>query len=317
MGFSYGFRPGKSAHNALDALVVGIENKRVNWVLDADIRGFFDTISHEWMVKFIEHRIGDRRIIALIQKWLRAGVLEEGQWKESEEGTPQGGLISPILANIYLHYVLDLWVHQWRKQKAQGEVIIVRYADDFVVGFEHRREAEQFQVELAERLRKFNLELASEKTRLIEFGRFAATNRRLRGEGKPETFNFLGFTHYCSTTRKGYFTVKKQTMRKRVRAKLKAVKIEMYRRMHTPIPEQGKWLAAVLRGYYQYYGVPFNSRSLWSFYYHIQCEWQRVLGRRSQLGKVTRERISRLSRKWLPFPRICHSFPPRQLYVKT
>jgi RNA-directed DNA polymerase len=317
MGFSYGFRPGKSAHNALDALVVGIEKKRVNWVLDADIRGFFDAISHEWLVKFIEHRIGDRRIIALIQKWLKAGVLEEGQWRQSEEGTPQGGLISPVLANIYLHYVLDLWVHQWRKQKAHGEVIIVRYADDFVVGFEQRTEAERFQGELAERLKKFNLELASEKTRLIEFGRLAVDNRRFRGEGKPETFNFLGFTHFCGMTSKGKFVVKRQTMRKRVRAKLKAVKIEMYRRMHTPIPEQGKWLASVLRGYYQYYGVPFNSRALSSFHYHIQCQWQRVLGRRSQIGKVSWERISRISHKWLPLPHICHPYPGQRLHVTT
>lgn len=317
MGFSYGFRPGKNAHKALDALMVGIEMKRVNWVLDADIRGFFDTISHEWLAKFIEHRIGDRRIVVLIQKWLRAGVLEEGQWKESEEGTPQGGLISPILANIYLHYVLDLWVHQWREQKAQGDVIIVRYADDFVVGFEHRAEAEKFQEELRERLKKFKLELQSEKTRLIEFGRFAASNRNQRGEGKPETFNFLGFTHYCSTTRKGKFTVKKQTMRKRVKAKLQALKIEMNRRMHTEVPEQGKWLASVLRGYYQYYGVPFNSRALWSFYYHIRRMWHRVLSRRSQHGKITWERIIALSRMWLPNPHICHPFPSWKLYVTT
>lgn len=316
-GFSYGFRPGKSAHNALDALVVGIEEKRVNWVLDADIRGYFDTISHEWLIKFIEHRIGDRRIVKLIQKWLRAGVLEEGQWKQNEAGTPQGGLISPILANIYLHYVFDLWAHQWRKQKASGDVILVRYADDFVVGFEHREEAERFEEELVERLKKFNLELASEKTRLIEFGRNAVRNRSGRGDGKPETFNFLGFTHLCSTTRKGRFVVKRQTMRKRVRAKLKAVKDELRRRMHASIPEQGRWLAAVLRGHYQYYGVPFNSRALWSFYYRIQRLWQGVLSRRSQKGKASWERIVRLSYKWLPNPHIYHPYPAQRLHVTT
>jgi RNA-directed DNA polymerase len=317
LGFSYGFRPGRDPHQALDALVVGIQMKRVNWVLDADIRGFFDTISHEWMVKFIEHCIGDRRIVALIQKWLRAGVLEEGQWTQSEAGTPQGGIISPVLANIYLHYAFDLWAHQWRKRKAHGNVIVVRYADDFVVGFEHRAEAEQFQKDLAERLSKFNLELQAEKTRLIEFGRYAAVNRARRGEGKPQTFDFLGFTHYCGTTRKGKFVVKRQTMRKRVRAKLKAIKEELVRRKHTSVPDQGRWLAMVLRGHYQYYGVPFNSRAVWSYYYHIQRLWQFTLSRRSQKGRVTRERIARLSRKWLPNPRICQPYPSQRFHGIT
>ena len=317
MGFSYGFRPGKSPHNALDAVVVGIQQMKVNWVLDADIRGFFDTISHEWLVKFIEHRIGDRRIVALIQKWLRAGVLEEGQWIASEGGTPQGGLVSPILANIYLHYALDLWVHQWRKQKARGDVIIVRYADDFLVGFEHRNEAEQFQIELVERLKKFNLELQAEKTRLIEFGRNAATNRESRGEGKPETFNFLGFTHVCSTTRKGRFVVKRQTMRKRMQAKLKAIKEGLRRRMHLPIPQQGKWLMSVLRGHVQYFGVPFNSIALWQFRNRIIFLWRRVLTRRSQRGYVTWERMTRLAKKWLPNPHVCHPYPSERLHVTT
>ncbi len=317
IGFSYGFRPGRSAHKALDALTVGIESQRVNWVLDADIRGFFDTISHEWLVKFIEYRIRARRIVALILQWRRAGVLEDGQWKASEMGSPQGGLISPILSNIYLHYVFDQWAHQWRKRTGRGAVIIVRYADDFVVGFEHRSEAEQFQEGLVERLKKFNLELASEKTRLIEFGRFAATNRARRGESKPETFNFLGFTHLCSTTRKGRFVVKRQTMRKRVRAKLKAIKAGLRRRMHAPIPEQGQWLAALLRGHYQYSGVPFNSAALWSFYYRIQRLWQNTLRRRSQKGKATWERVVRLSEKWLPHPKICHPYPLQRLRVTT
>ena len=317
LGYSYGFRPGRNAHQALDALVVGIQQKRVNWVLDADIRGFFDTISHEWLVKFIEHRIGDRRIITLTQKWLRAGVLEEGQWTQSEEGTPQGGIISPVLANIYLHYAFDLWVQQWRKHNAHGDVIVVRYADDFVVGFEHREEAEQFQQELAERLKKFDLELHDEKTRLIEFGRLAATNRARRGAGKPETFNFLGFTHYCSTTRKGKFVVKRQTMRKRMQAKLKVVKQELRRRMHAPIPQQGRWLASVLRGHYQYYGVPFNSLALWEFRRQVTILWKRLLSRRSQKGYVNWERMERLCHKWLPNPRICHPYPTLHLRVIT
>jgi len=244
-------------------------------------------------------------------------VLEQGQWTPSEEGTPQGGLISPILANIYLHYAFDLWAQQWRKQKARGEVIFVRYADDFVVGFEHRKEAEQFQTELAERLRKFNLELQAEKTRLIEFGRFAAANRVRRGAGKPETFNFLGFTHFCGTTQKGRFVVKRQTMHKRMRAKLKAVKEELRRRMHTPIPQQGQWLASVLRGHYQYYGVPFNSLALWEFRNQILCLWRRSLSRRSQKGYVNWERMKRLRRKWLPNPRICHPYPSQRFRVTT
>jgi RNA-directed DNA polymerase len=317
MGFSYGFRPGKSPHDALDAVVVGIEQKRVNWVLDADIRGFFDTISHEWLVKFIEHRIGDRRVVALIQKWLRAGVLEEGQWRPSEAGTPQGGLVSPILANIYLHYGLDLWVHQWRKQKARGDVIIVRYADDFLVGFEHRDEAERFQGELAERLKKFNLELHAEKTRLIEFGRHAAANRAKRGEGKPETFNFLGFTHVCSTTRRGRFAVKRQTMSKRVQAKLKVIKDGLRKQMHISIPQQGAWLASVLRGHVQYYGVPYNSIALWQFRNQILLVWRRVLLRRSQRGHVTWERMSRLAKRYLPNPHVCHPYPSDRLRVTT
>ena len=314
-GFSYGFRPGRSPHNALDALTVGIEWKRVNWVLDADIRGFYDTISHEWLVKFVEHRVGDQRIVRLIQKWLKAGVLEEGGWRPSEEGTPQGGLVSPVLANIYLHYAFDLWAHQWRKQKARGDVILVRFADDFVVGFEHRKEAEQFQHDLTERVRKFNLELHADKTRLIEFGRFAATNREKRGEGKPETFNFLGFTHLCGTNRRGHFTVKRQTMQKRLRAKVRAVKQELRRRLHEPIPQQGMWLWSVLSGHFRYYGVPGNSPALGEFRYLVTGVWKRALERRSQTGRITWERMYRLVRHWLPTPRICHPYPSQRLVV--
>jgi len=317
LGFSYGFRPRRSQHMALNALEAGIHEKRVNWVLDADIHGFYDTISHEWLVKFIEHRIGDRRIITLIQKWLKAGVLEDGQWTPSEEGTPQGGLVSPVLANVYLHYAFDLWAHQWRKQKAKGDVIILRYADDIVVGCEHRAEAERFKEELAERLKKFNLELHAEKTRLLEFGRYAASNRAKRGEGKPETFNFLGFTHICGINRNGKFVVMRQTMSKRMRAKLKALKEEMRRRMHEPIPQQGQWLQSVLQGHYRYYGVPFNSVAMGRFRFHVENQWRRSLSRRSQRGYVNWERMKRLSRKWLPYPHIYHPYPSQRLRVTT
>ncbi len=317
LGFSYGFRPGRSPHNALDALSVGIERKHVQWVLDADIRGFYDTISHEWLVKFVEHRIGDRRVVRLIQKWLRAGVLEDGSWRPSEEGTPQGGLVSPVLANIYLHYAFDQWAQQWRQRKARGDVIIVRYADDFVLGFEHRAEAEQFQRELVERLHQFKLELHGEKTRLIEFGRYAAANRRQRGEGKPETFNFLGFTHISGKTRAGRFTVRRQTMRKRVRAKLQALKGELRRRMHRPIPEQGQWLRTVLQGHFQYYGVPMNAKALGGFRQQVMWLWKHALGRRSQRGRITWERMRRLACKWLPYPHIYHPWPSQRLVVRT
>jgi RNA-directed DNA polymerase len=317
VGFSYGFRPRREAHQALDALAVGIDVRRISWILDADIKGYFDTISHEWMVKFIEHRIGDERMVRLTRKWLRAGVMEEGEWKQSEEGTPQGGIISPVLANIYLHYAFDLWAHQWRKQKAQGDMIVVRYADDFVVGFEHRAEAEQFWGELAERLKKFNLELHSEKTRLIEFGRYAAAKRMGSGKGKPETFNFLGFTHICSRTRKGKFVVIRRTMSKRMRGKLKAIKETLRRRMHQPIPQQGEWLASVLRGHYQYYGVPFNSQALWEFRKLVVTQWRRTLSKRSQKGRVNWERMERIVRKWIPNPRICHPYPSQRLCVTT
>jgi len=317
LGFSYGFRPKRSPHNALDALTVGIERKRVSWVLDADIRAYFDTISHEWLVKFIEHRIGDRRILDLIQKWLRAGVLEEGSWTPSEEGTPQGNLISPVLANIYLHYAFDQWAHQWRKRNARGDMIIVRFADDFVVCFEHRAEAERFKEELTERLKKFNLGLQGEKTRLIEFGRYATVARERRGEGKPETFNYLGFTHICGKNRKGKFCVLRQTMKKRMRTKLKALNIEMKRRRHKPIPEQGKWLRSVLLGHYRYYGVPRNGPAMEAFRKEVIRLWKCALGRRSQRGRITWERLDRLTHRWLPYPRIYQPYPAKRLCVTT
>src|SRR5881409_1064123 len=262
LGFSYGFRPGRSPHQALDALTVGITMKKVNWVLDADIRGFFDTLDHGWLVKFVEHRVADRRVVRLIQKWLNAGVLEEGTRTRSEVGTVQGGSISPLLANLYLHYVFDLWVQRWRKKQARGDVVVVRFADDFVVGFEHRQDAERFLTELRERCARFGLELHPEKTRLLEFGPFAAEHRRRADEGKPETFDFLGFTHICGKKRNGRFTVVRQTIRKRLQAKLSEVKAELRRRLHGPIPEVGAWLRAVIIGHLKYYGVPMNRPAL-------------------------------------------------------
>jgi group II intron reverse transcriptase/maturase len=317
LGFSYGFRPGRSPHHGLDALTVGIERKRVRWVLEADIREFYETLSHEWLLRFVEHRIGDRRILALIERWLRAGVLEDGTWIQREEGTPQGGLISPILANIYLHYVFDLWAHRWRRRQAQGEVILVRYADDSVVGFEHRGQAEQFAEALGERMRKFNLELQAEKTRLIEFGRYAVTDRRARGEGKPETFDFLGFTHICGKTRKGKFCVLRQTVQKRMRAKLKAIKQELKRRRHESVPEQGKWLRVVLLGHYRYYGVPRNSAALGAFRQEVVMLWRRTLKKRSHKSKITWERMNRWVKNWLPYPHICQPYPAIRPCVTT
>src|SRR6266481_4671259 len=274
LGFSYGFRPGRSQHHALDALWVGIMRKKVNWILDADIRGFFDNLSHEWVIKFIEHRIADRRILRLTQKWLRAGVSEEGKWSKTEVGTPQGAVASPLLANIYLHYAFDLWVKHWRKHHATGDVIVVRYADDIVVGFENRADAERFLQEWKERLQKFGLELHPDKTRLIEFGRNAAVNRKKRGENKPEVFNFLGFTHMCGKTRKtGRFIVKRKTIRKRLSAKLRELKEEFRRRWHQPVAEVGKWLKSAVQGYFNYYAVPGNMDSLNSFRAQVIWRW--------------------------------------------
>lgn len=318
LGFSYGFRPGRSAHHALDALAVGLEKRRVRWVLDADIRGYFDAISHEWLCRFIEHRIGDRRVVRHVKKWLRAGVMEEGKHQATEAGTPQGGSVSPLLANIYLHHVFDQWAHQWRRRHAQGAVIIVRYADDFVVGFEHQGDAERFLEELRERLRQFELELSAEKTRLIEFGRYAAENRRERGLGKPETFDFLGFTHLCAKDRKGRFAVHRKTMKRRLRAKVKEVKAKLRRRLHDDPQEVGKWLGWVLRGHYGYYAVPFNIRALSSFRDLVARQWLRTLRRRSQKGRrFSSRRFQRLATRWLPRPRILHPYPSQRLCVTT
>jgi RNA-directed DNA polymerase len=312
LGFSYGFRPGRKAHDALDALCVGIQRRKVNWVLDADIRGFFDAIDHECLVKLIEHRIADRRVVRLIQKWLSAGVLEDGEWTRSDVGTPQGGGISPLLANVYLHYAFDLWVRDWRRQ-ARGDVIVVRYADDFIVGFQYEWEARRFWAELRERLAAYGLELHPDKTRLLEFGRYAASNRKRNGRGKPETFDFLGFTHVCGKTRKGRFIVLRLTMRKRLRAKLLEIKTALRPRWHDPVPEVGKWLGSIIRGHLNYYAVPLNFTAVAAFHHQVTCYWRRALSRRSHKAHVTWERMHRIARRWLPPVRIMHAYPNQRL----
>lgn len=316
LGFSYGFRPKRNPHNALDAVWVGIEKRKVNWVLDADIKGFFDAISHEWLLKFLEHRIADQRLLRRCRKWLRAGVSEAGQWSKTDVGTPQGAVISPVLANLYLHHVLDLWVDAWRKT-ARGDVIIVRYADDFVMGFQYRNEADLFLQQLQERMAKFGLELHQEKTRLIEFGRFAAANRSKRGEGKPETFDFLGFTHICAKTKRGNrFTIRRKTIAKRLRAKVKKMKEGIRLRMHDPIPEQGQWLRAVVLGHLNYYAVPGNKQSTDAFRTAAMREWLHALRRRSQKARsLTWKRFQRLVRTWLPTSRVRHPYPTQRLRV--
>ncbi len=316
LGFSYGFRPGRSAHNALDAVSVGVCTRRVAFVLDADIAKFFDTIEHDWLVKFIEHRVADTRVVRLIKKWLHAGVLEDGQITHSELGTVQGGSISPLLANIYLHYAFDLWVNQWRARHARGSVIVVRYADDWVAGFQFRDDAERFKRAVEERLGQFGLKLHPDKTRLIEFGRFARENRRRKGQGKPQTFDFLGFTHCCGKTRKGYFTVLRATSAKRLRSKVQAVKVELRKRMHHPIAEQGQYLRAVVSGHGRYFGVPGNGARLYVFRREVARLWHRSLGRRSQ-RYVTWRRMYRLMNRWLPIPHIAHPYPNQRLIVTT
>jgi RNA-directed DNA polymerase len=318
LGFSYGFRQGRSPHHALDALAAGIVGKKVNWVLDADFSDYFSSLDHQWLMKFLEHRVADQRVLRLIQKWLAAGVIENGSWTAFEEGVPQGASVSPLLANIYAHYVLDRWAHQWRTRHAHGDVIIVRWADDFVVGFEHREDAERFWAELRDRLATFGLELHAEKTRLIEFGRHAARDRAARGLGKPETFQFLGFTHICAKTRKsGRFKLKRITDSKRMRAKLLAVKREMWKRMHHPVPEQGRWLARVLSGHYNYYAVPDNIEALSAFRYRLIQHWLKSLRRRSQKHRMAWTRMDRLADQWLPLPRILHPWPEQRFAAIT
>jgi RNA-directed DNA polymerase len=308
-GFSYGFRPGRSQHQALDALYVAITRKKVNWILDCDIRGFFDNLSHDWLLKFVQHRVADRRMLRLIQKWLRAGVLEEGEWKNTEMGTPQGSVASPLLANIYLHYVFDLWVDVWRKKCAQGDVVVVRYADDNVLGFQHRADADRFLTEFRERLRKFGLELHPDKTRRIEFGRFAEHNRKQRGEGKPEAFDFLGFTHISGKDRKGGYAVKRKTISKRMRAKLLEIKQQFRRRMHEPVAQTGRWLRSVVQGYFNYHAVPGNTDSLSAFRYRVIRLWRTILIHRGQKHHLTWARMQRLADRWIPKPRVLHPYP--------
>ncbi len=322
LGFSYGFRPGRGQHDALEALVVGITGTKVNWILDADIRSFFDTVSQKWLIRFLEHRTpgsspgADPRIIRLIQKWLRAGVLEDGAVTISERGTGQGSVASPLLANIYLHYVIDLWANRWRRREATGDMIIVRYADDIVVGFEHEADAHRFLDAMRTRLEEFALSLHPEKTRLIEFGHHAAAEREKRGLGKPETFNFLGFTFISGKSRRGSFLVKRKTRRDRMMAKLLEVKEELRRRMHRPIPEQGQWLRQVVSGFFNYHAVPTNSRALSAFRYHVTLLWRRALRRRSQKDRFSWDRITRLADDWLPMPRILHAWPSARFAVR-
>ena len=308
-GFSYGFRPGRSPHQALDALYVGLVRSKVNWVLDADIRGFFDNMNHEWTMRFVQHRVADNRILRLIQKWLKAGVMEEGHWEKTEVGTPQGAVISPLLANVYLHYVFDLWVEAWRKKVARGQVVVVRYADDLVVGFQSKADAERFLKEFRERLAKFGLELHPEKTRLLEFGRFAAVDRRKRGEKKPETFTFLGFIHQCGRSPRGLFVVWRQTANKRMVAKLKLIKQQLRRRMHEPLNQIGTWLQSVSQGFYQYHAVPGNLRAMNAFRHRLRRMWRSTLRHRSQRPNVSWERIGPLFDRWLPAPRVLHPYP--------
>jgi RNA-directed DNA polymerase len=315
-GFSYGFRPKRSQHDALDALMVGITTTKVNWILEVDIRSFFDEVNRDWLGRFLEHRMADPRILRLIQKWLKAGVLENGVVTDSEKGTGQGTVISPLLANVYLHYSLDLWAEHWRRREATGDMIIVRYADDVVVGFEHESDARRFWDAMRERLQKFSLSLHPDKTRLVEFGRVAAANRNRRGLGKPETFAFLGFTLVCSKSRRGRFLLKRRSRRDRMKAKLKDVSSELRHRMHQSIPEQGNWLKQVVTGYFAYHAVPTNSAALVTFRDEIIARWRWVLHRRSQKSALTWTRMTKLADDWLPKPRILHPWPNQRFVVK-
>jgi RNA-directed DNA polymerase len=316
LGFSYGFRPGRGQHDALDALATGITRGKVSWILDADISSFFDKVDHGWLDKFLKHRIGDKRVLRLIGKWLKAGVLEDGELKPTDEGTPQGAVASPLLANVYLHYVFDLWANQWRERHARGDMILVRYADDTVVGFQHESTAKRFLVDLRKRLEAFALTLHPAKTRLIQFGRFAADRRRERGLGKPETFNFLGFTHICSRTRSGRFQLMRKTRRDRLNGKLREIKEVMRRRMHRSLEDQGKWLRQVGVGYFGYHAVPTNTPRLVAFRYHVMDIWRRSLKRRSQKDKTTWARIDRLAERWLPPVKVLHPWPEARFTVK-
>ena len=317
LGFSYGFRPGRRQHDALDALATGIcgSRARVNWILDTDIRSFFDQIDQTWLVRFLEHRIGDERVIRLVRKWLKAGVLDEGVWSVSETGTPQGAVASPLLANIYLHYVFDLWAEQWRRREAKGQMILVRYADDLVAGFEREADAQRFWDAMRERFEKFGLELHGDKTRLLEFGRYAAERRARRGLGKPETFTFLGFVFICGKSGRGAFLLRRKTRGDRMRAALQEIKKQLLARRHDAIPEQGRWLKAVVTGYFAYHAVPTNARALGAFRHHVLNLWRRSLRRRSQKDGMTWARMDKLAAVWLPPPHILHPWPTERFAV--
>jgi group II intron reverse transcriptase/maturase len=316
LGFSYGFRPGRSQHDALDALTVGISSRKVNFILDADIRSFFTEVSQEWVVRFLEHRIGDKRIIRLVQKWLRAGVLEDGVVTIEEKGTGQGSVISPMLANVYLHYAIDLWAERWRRREATGDMIMVRYADDIIVGFQHESDARRFWDAMRERLRKFSLTLHPDKTRLIAFGRYAAQSRAKRGLGKPETFKFLGFVFICGKSRQGDFQIRRKSRRDRMHAKLREIKEALRQRRHRPIPETGKWLAQVVAGYFAYHAVPTNSPALAAFRYHVLVLWYRQIRRRSQRARIGWAQMTKLADEFLPKPRILHPWPSVRFAVR-
>ncbi|QCO00030.1 group II intron reverse transcriptase/maturase (plasmid) [Azospirillum argentinense] len=316
LGFSYGFRPGRGSHDALDALVVGIAGRKVNHILDADIRSFFDSVDQTWLVRFVEHRIGDPRIIRLIRKWLKAGILEDGVVTVADRGTGQGSVISPLLANIYLHYVLDLWAERWRRREATGDMIIVRYADDLVVGFEHGTDAHRFLDAMRVRFEEFALSLHPDKTRLIEFGRFVADRRAKRGLGRPETFNFLGFTFICGKSFRGHFLILRRLRRDRVRAKLQEIKEELRQRRHQLIPDQGRWLAQVVSGFFAYHAVPTNFDALGLFRRCVTVLWKQSPQRRSQRADLTWGRIRRLADDWLPTPKILHPWPNVRFAVK-
>jgi len=316
LGFSYGFRPNRSQHDALDALIVGISSKKVNYILDADIRSFFTEVSQQWVVRFLEHRIGDKRIIRLVQKWLRSGILEDGIVTIEEKGTGQGSVISPLLSNIYLHYVFDLWAERWRRREATGDMIMVRYADDTVVGFQHESDARRFRDAMRDRLREFSLSLHPEKTRLIEFGRFAAQDCKRRGRSKPETFKFLGFVLICDKSRRGDFRIRRKSRRDRMCAKLREIKEGLRHRMHRPIPETGKWLAQIVAGYFAYHAVPTNSPALSAFRYHVLVLWHRQLCRRSQRARMQWTRMTKLADEFLPPPRVLHPWPSVRFAVR-
>ena len=318
VGFSYGFRPGRSQHQALDALYTGLLYRKVNWVLDLDIQGFFDAVDHDWMLRMLAHLVADRRILRLIRAWMEVGVADDqGRRVGSERGLPQGAVISPVLANVFLHYVFDLWSRKWRKRQACGEMIIVRFADDIIAGFQHQAEAECFLRELTGRFDEFHLQPHPQKTRLIEFGRFAIRDRQKRGQRKPETFEFLGFTHICRYNWKGKFILTRHTKRSRMRSSLQAIKQGLRSRLHDPIGKTGTWLRRVVQGHLNYFAVPGNAKTISSFVYHVRRLWIRSLRRRSQRSCMPFTRYGPIADRFIPKPRILHPFPVARFMALT